>query len=105
MTDALTAADLAGVLDIEIEVAERLLPVAYALVERFAPGAPQAIKNEGAIRLAGWLNQSPSGDLAPTGVGPISLEWRPSVARNALRNSGAIGLLAPWRRPRGLVVG
>lgn len=101
----LTVDDLASVLDVETSEAERFLPVAVALVERFAADAPVEIRNEAVIRLAGWLRQSPSGDLVPTGVGGIDFTWRPGASRNALRQSGAMGLLAPWRKPRGLVVG
>lgn len=102
---ALTLDDLATVLDVETEVAGRLLPVAVAMVERFAADAPVEIRNEAVIRLAGWLRQSPPGDLVPTGVGGIEFSWRPGASRNAMRQSGAVGLLAPWRKPRGLVVG
>ena len=101
----LTVPDLASILDIETGIAGRLLPVASALVERFAADAPVEIRNEAVIRLAGWLRQSPPGDLVPTGVGGIDFTWRPGASRNAMRQSGAVGLLAPWRKPRGLVVG
>ena len=101
---AITADDLATALGVSADVARRLLPVARSSVERFARNAPVEILNEAIIRLAGWLNSSPPGDLVPTGVGDIELTWRPGASRNALKNSGAAGLLAPWRRPRGLVV-
>ena len=101
---AISADELATAARVEIAVARRLLPVAQATVERFAANAPVEIKNEAIIRLAGWLNSSPPGDLVPTGVGGIDFTWRPGASRNALRNSGAAGLLAPWRRPRGLIV-
>ena len=83
--------------------ADALGGAAAALVEGFAPGAPQAVKNEAVIRLAGWLRSSPASDLAPGGVGSIDLQWRPA-GRNALRNSGAAGLLSAWHRPRSTVI-
>ena len=101
---AISADDLATAARVKIEVARRLLPVAQATVEQFAATAPVEVKNEAIIRLAGWINASPPGDLVPTGIGGIDFTWRPGASRNALRNSGAAGLLAPWRRPRGLVV-
>ena len=85
------------------ETLDRLGMTAAALVESSAAGAPQPIKNEAAIRLAGWLRASPSADMTPTDLGGISFDWRPA-GRNALRNSGAAGLLAPWHRPRAMVL-
>ena len=77
---------------------------AAAQVERYAPTAPQSVRNEAVIRLAGWMKSSPAGDLVPTEAGALSFSWRPGASRNAMRNSGAMGLLAAWRRPRALVV-
>ena len=77
---------------------------AAAMVERYAPAAPQAVKNEAVIRLAGWLKSSPAGDLAPTGAGTLTFSWRPGASRNALRNSGAMGLLSGWHRPRAMIL-
>ena len=101
---AISADDLAAVAGVEVEVARRLLPVARAIVERFAAVAPVEVKNEAIIRLAGWMNASPPGDLVPTGVGSIRFFWKSDNDRTALRKSGAAGLLSPWRKPRGLVV-
>ena len=53
--DAMTAAELAVILGSEEDEAERLLTVAVGLVERFAPDAPQAIRNEGIIRWRGLV--------------------------------------------------
>ena len=107
-TSALTAEDLRERLripsDVPIAQVEALLEAASALVESFAAGAPTAIKNEATVRAAGWMRQAPSGDVMPTDVGVVKLTWRPSASRNVMRSSGAGGLLAPWRRPRALVV-
>ena len=108
---ALTADDLRERLripaDVPIAQVEALLEAASALVERYAAGAPTSIKNEAIVRAAGWLKQAPSGEVMPTGVGDggITLSWRPNASRNVMRSSGAASLLAPWRRPRALVVG
>ena len=102
---AISADELATVLDEEADVAGRLLAVTQAIVERFAAGAPVEVRNEAIIRLAGWLRASPPADIAPTGVGSIRFFWKSDNDRAALRKSGAAGLLAPWRRPRALVVG
>ena len=77
---------------------------AAAIVERYGSAAPQAVKNEAVIRLAGWIKQATSSDIIPNSVGDITFTWRPTISRNALRSSGAMGLLSPWHRPRAMVL-
>ena len=77
---------------------------AAAIVLRYSAGAPVEILDEATIRLAGWLNVSAKGDIIPTSVGELTFSWRPTIGRNALRQSGAMGLLAPWRKPRALLL-
>ena len=107
-TGALTADDLRERLriptDVPIAQVEALLEAANALVERFASAAPTAVKGEAIVRVAGWMKQAPSGDVMLSGVSDITLEWKPTASRNVMRSSGAAGLLAPWRRPRALLV-
>ena len=86
---------------------ERLVALgstAAAMVAAFAPGAPQPVKNEAVIRLSGWLKGSPAPDLTPIGVSGIDLAWRPGASRNAMRSSGAGGLLSAWRKPRAMAL-
>ena len=66
------------------EVLTRLLAVAQATVERHAPDAPTAVKDEAETRIAGYLYdmpESPSGDRFAA----------------AFINSGAKGLLSPYK--------
>ena len=86
------------------ERTDALGSTAAAMVEAHARAAPQPVKNEAVIRLAGWLQVSAKGDIIPTKVGELAFSWRPTIGRNALRQSGAIGLLAPWHRPRAMVL-
>ena len=100
MTDeskGITAADIAialriitsseDALDTAIaEQLERLAGVATALVESYAPVAPQAIKDEAAIRVAGYLF-----DIAPDDR---------NIPQNAFVSSGAMSLLSFWRTQR-----
>ena len=75
----------------------RLGSAASALVERDAPLAPQAIKNEAVIRAAGFLAQS---SPAHAMVGEESGNWKYDATRagiGALRHSGAMALLSPWK--------
>ena len=89
MAVTLTVAQLANALRVgdtaeETELVTRLLAASTAAVERYAPDAPNAIADEAAIRLAGYLFDMPH---APGGA----------RYANALRNSGAAGLLSLWR--------
>ena len=80
--------------------------VASALVERFAPDAPGAIKNEAVIRVAGWIRAREPKPLQsislPSGM---RFDFRERFfAPNAMTNSGARSLLMPWRLRRALPV-
>ena len=81
----------------------RLGAVASALVERFAPEAPAAIKCEAVIRCAGWLRESPSAGVRSETMGEISTTFTPSMT-GALRASGAMGSLSPWKIRRAGVI-
>ena len=76
-----------------------------ALIEREAPGAPQAVKNEAAIRCLGYLAESDFGALRSEEIGPLKQEFTADHSR-AFRRSGAKGLLAPWKvRRAGAIAG
>ena len=72
---------------------------ASALVEREAPGAPQAVKDEATIRVAGYLSQSDFGGIRREEEGPRNVEYALNHA-GMFRQSGAKGLLAPWKTRR-----
>ena len=78
--------------------AARLGPVCSALTERFASGAPDSVKSESVIRTAGWLHESKPG-LADSkvSVGPLDISRTFSPGLSALRHSGAMALLSPWK--------
>ena len=90
--------------------ADRLLLVVTASVEKEAPSAPEAVQNEAAIRMAGWM----SDDLRPIGAVSVDVDYSaPELGalrnaslnrsityhrgQSAMRLSGARALLAPWR--------
>ena len=75
---------------------DRLGAAAAALVERYAPDAPSVIKNEATIRCAGWLAQQPAASVRSESVGDIRTGFAPTHT-SALRHSGGMALLAPWR--------
>ena len=86
-----------------------------ALVENFAPGAPQEIKDEAVVRSAGWLSQIPKGILSEAITVPAILgrtgnkaarEKKITYASSAgaLRSSGGMALLSPWKKRRAGII-
>lgn len=76
---------------------------ASALVERFAPDAPSAIRNEAVVRLSGWLFARVPRPVQSVSTGAIKLDFRERYfAPDGMRNSGARALLTPWRTRRAL---
>ena len=72
-------------------------------VERYAPDAPQATKDESVVRLAGYVSEMQYGTVRSESIGPKSMEFTTNNAA-AFRNCGAAGLLSPWRIRRGAPV-
>lgn len=93
----LTPSDLEAALAINAALAARLHAVAVALVERYAPGAPVAIQNEAVIRTASWLVGTPAGGVRSEAEGDIRTGYDTARSLGALRHSGAMGLLSPWK--------
>ena len=77
-------------------------------LDRHAPGAPQEVRNEATIRIAGWLKGTPLDDTVLSevraGAAAVIKQYRHNPSRNALRLSGAAGLLAPWRAPNAAII-
>ena len=76
---------------------------AGALVERHAPGAPQAVRNEAVIRTVGWLREAPADGVRRMSAGPFDVSYSTAMV-SALRHSGAMAVLAPWRVRRAGVI-
>lgn len=76
---------------------------AKARVEREAPGAPDAVADEALTRFAGYLTQSDFGGVRSEQIEPWRVEYV-TTHSNAWRNSGAAGLLAPWKVRRAGVI-
>ena len=97
---AAATAELAAALDLDATADEvivrRIGATAAALVERYAPGAPDAIKCEAVIRCAGWLLDAPSAGIKRESVGPLDSSFSPTMT-GALRSSGAMGILTAWK--------
>ena len=86
------------------ETTNSLGEMASALVERQAPGAPQAIRDEAVIRFAGYVSQSDFGGIAKESVGPMDTEYVTNHAA-MFRNCGAAALLSRWRVRRAGAIG
>lgn len=97
---ALTAQQLANALRLTADVADavppehaptvtRLLGVTDAMVMLYAPSAPETVRDEARVRLAGYLFDRPP----------------ESPSAGALFYSGAQGLLSSWRAPPALSTG
>ena len=96
MALTITAAELAEAVGVDSATAIRLLAVATALVERYAPDAPAAIANEAAIRCSGWLAEQPNAAITSETEGDIRTSYAPTML-SALRHSGAAALLSQWK--------
>lgn len=106
MAVTLTTAQLKATIDatgVPTARLTRLLAVAKAHVERYAPTAPEDVQNEAACRFVGYLLGSNPGLLRRIQVKDIDLEFVTNHA-SMFRNCGAAPLLAPWRTRRAGVV-
>ena len=81
---------------------------AAELVQRFAPDAPASVKDEAALRIAGWLYaRRPRNSVQISTVIRITGDDRFSLAAfrtDPLWASGARGLLHQWRARRALPI-
>ena len=108
MAVTLTAGKLAeriqGATTESTDAAAQLLAVASAMIEQYAPNAPEAMQNEAAVRFAGYLAQSDFGSIAKEDIGPRVVEY-PTNHAAMFRNSGAAALLSRWRMRRAGSIG
>ena len=88
------------------DTAQRLGKVASLQVERYAPDAPQELRNEAVIRLAGHAQQSATvpANLRSVEAGSLKLDFATAAASRSFTLSGARALLSPWRTRRALPV-
>ena len=100
----LDAAELAQAAKLDVEVAERLLPVGKAMVARYAPDAPVEMKNESLIRFCAYLSQTTHHGITKISVKDIDIEFSERSHAAAFQHSGAKALLSPWRVRRGGVI-
>ena len=99
MAVTLTAQQLGPAIGVDASTATRLRAVVVALVDHYAPSAPEAVANEAAIRAAGWLNEQPNASIRSEREGEIQTDFAPSMT-GVLLHSGAKSMLYPHRAKR-----
>ena len=82
--------------DLDAIAQARLLAVAKAQVEHYAEAAPEAVSNEAAVRLMGWLLGAPPDGAVSDRDDTYERRWSRQGQRGFLL-SGAQDLLRPWR--------
>lgn len=88
----------------ERNAALQIAETATLLVDRYAPDAPTPVSNEAAIRCTGWLLEAPSSGAVRERTGDLATTFSPE-STGALRASGAMGLLSPWKIRRAGAIG
>ena len=83
--------------DDEEAEARALGQMAAARVEREAPNAPQAVKNQAVVRYIGYMRQSDFGQVRQEKVGDREAQFVVNHQR-AWINCGAKSILSPWKR-------
>ena len=81
--------------DLSDEALTRLIGVASATIERRAAAAPEAVQNEAAIRMIGYLVAQPKSAQRMESVGEYRIVNMPTL-NSAWHWSGAESLCAPW---------
>ena len=104
MPVTLTTAVIASELDITLIRAEQLLSVASELVNNYCDTCPDAVANESVLRVCGWLFQTPMGSIKSEAAGPLRISYA-THEKNALRHSGAMALLSPYKVRRAATIG
>lgn len=100
---AITAAELAPEIGVDATRAGHILAATGAMVDRYASGAPDAVKREAIIRASGWLLNAVPG-IRDEKAGELSASYSPSMT-GCLRHSGAMSLLSPWKVRRAGAIG
>ena len=71
--------------DANTKAVTRIQNAVTELVERYSPDAPDSVKDQAVVQCVGYIWESPA-------ASPARMNFA-----NAMQNSGANALLAPWR--------
>ena len=100
----MNAANLAEILGLDAAVAVRLFAVASAMVAEYCPTAPDPIRDEAIVRTSAYLREMPGGSIQRLQTGGVEIEFQKPSGRSALRFSGSMSLLSPYKVRRGMVI-
>ena len=90
---------------VDMDATNALGETASALVEAYAPNAPQSVKDEAVIRSGGYLSGSDFGTvIKESGLPGHEAEYVTNHS-SMFRNSGAAALLTRWRIRRAGAIG
>lgn len=98
MPVTLLAQELATDLGVDPVKAAVLLAVASEIATNYASEAPDIILNEAVRRISGWLNATTGGqgNVKSEAAGPFRIVYN-TQQKSALRHSGAMALLSPYK--------
>ena len=96
---AATAALGEAIGEVDEATVQRLGAVASAMVEDYAPSAPQILRDECCIRVAGRILETSPASIRRDDVGEVSTSFAPSLT-GVLLHSGCKSLLYPFRAKR-----
>ena len=80
----------------DLEIA-RVAGAVSARIERYAPAAPAATKDESLIRGVAWLLDTCGAQRVKLSAGPVASEPAPVHSGPWFRQAGCMSLLSPWR--------
>ena len=96
---------VSGLSSADDETISELGEVAASVISEYAPGAPQAVKDEAAIRYVGYIAQAPPGAIQKIVLPDIDIEFRQAPPASAFQLSGARALLTRWKIRRAGAIG
>ena len=82
------------------DLVRNVFDAAAAVVNDYAPAAPDPIADRAVVMLAGYMDDAPFGPRKYDRQGGVATIWDTTRATNALRNSGAAALLTRYKRRR-----
>ena len=81
---------------IDVDIVLTTARAAAEMVQAYAPGAPQFIKDNALLRTTAFLVEHPSAGIRSESTGDIRTTYSTNEY-SPLRHSGAMSLLAPYR--------
>ena len=103
MPVTIDADTLVTALGVDLPTATRLLAVASAVVNDYAPAAPDAILDEAVRMISGWILGKSRGSIRAESAGPFRISYN-TMQQSPLRHSGAMALLTPYKTHRAAVI-